>query len=283
MKHITDTFTLSNGTKMPCVGFGTWQTPDGQVAENAVYWALKAGYRHIDTAAAYENEVSVGAGIKRAGLAREDIFITTKLANPNHDYDLAKAACKESLEKLGLDYLDLYLIHWPNPVHVRDRFEETITATWRAMEELYDEGKTKAIGISNFLPHHTDVIKAMAKTMPMVNQILIYPGYLDAETIQYCRQNSIVLQAYSPLGTGRLLKAPELAEMAAKYGVTVAQLCLRWCLQMDFCPLPKSVTESRIIENADLFDFEITKEDLDTLSYMKDYGVQEYHPDTAPF
>ncbi|MCL2865612.1 MAG: aldo/keto reductase [Lachnospiraceae bacterium] len=283
MNKQTDCFELSNGVKMPCVGFGTWQTPDGQVAEDAVLAAIQGGYRHIDTAAIYGNEESVGIGIKKSGVPREELFITTKLWNDSHEYAKVKTACAESLERLGLEYLDLYLIHWPNPPQYRADFVGSIQDTWKAMEELYAEGKVKAIGISNFLPHHMDAIKSVAKVIPMVNQIRLYPGFVDHDTIAYCRKENMIVQAYSPLGTGELLEAPALVEFAEKYKTTVAKLCLRWSLQMGFCPLPKSITKSRILDNIDIFDFEISGLDLEVLTNMKNFGEAGTDPDTASF
>lgn len=283
MNELTDFYELSNGVKMPCVGFGTWQTPDGDVAEDAVYTAIQAGYRHIDTAAVYGNEESVGRAVKKCSIDRSELFITTKLWNNDHGYESTKEACHVSMKKLDLEYLDLYLIHWPNPQKLRNCFEESMKATWMAMEELYETGKVKAIGVSNFLPHHMDYVLQFAKIRPMVNQIRLYPGYVDADTLEYCNRYHIVLQAYSPLGSGKLLQAKELLDMAAKYNTTVAKLCLRWSLQMGFTPLPKSVTKERIIDNTDIFGFHISEEDMMYLLHMKNYGGEASHPDRALF
>ena len=283
MNSLTSTYTLVNGVQIPCVGFGTWQTPDGKVAEESVIAALASGYRHIDTAAIYGNEQSVGDGIKKSGVPRDEIFITTKLWNDAHAYDLVKPAFETSMKKLGIDVLDLYLIHWPNPLALRDRFEESMKETWMAMEELYKEGKIRAIGVSNFRVHHLEYLETFATIRPMVNQIRIYPGSLNMETIEYCKERDILLQAYSPLGTGRLLGAEKLIEIADKYKVSVAQLCIRWSLQKGFNPLPKSVHADRIKANADVFGFEISKEDMDLLTNVPNYGDPESDPDNRNF
>ncbi len=282
MKSLTDTYTLHNGTQIPCVGFGTWRTPDGDVCIRAVKDAIAAGYRHIDTAAAYGNEESVGAGIKQAGVPREELFITTKLWNAHHGYEATCAAFEDSLNRLGLDYLDLYLIHWPNPIKFRHNWQETNAGSWKAFEEFYAAGRIRAIGVSNFMPRHLDELMKTATIAPMVNQIFVCPGYTEPETTAYCKKNNILIEAYSPLGSGELLANPTLQALAQKYAKSAAQVCLRWSLQMGFLPLPKSVTTSRIIENTALFDFELSAEDVDTLSNLKTdfYGVAK-NPDTA--
>src|SRR5699024_5110578 len=276
---LTDTYTLANGVKIPIVGFGTWQTPDGEVAEKSVIEALKAGYRHIDTAAAYGNEESVGRGIAKSGIAREDIFVTTKLWNANHSYELAKKAIDESLNKLGLDYLDLYLIHWPNPKEFRDHWEEANQQTWKAMEEAVDEGKIRALGISNFLPHHIDSLLETARIKPVVNQIFLNPSDRQEEVVTYNQTHDILSEAYSPLGTGKIFSIPELKDIAEKYNKTIAQVVLRWSLQHEFVPLPKSVHAERIVENAQLFDFELSKEDMAAIDQLEGRAGRASDPD----
>ena len=276
---LTDTYTLANGVKIPIVGFGTWQTPDGEVAEKSVIEALKAGYRHIDTAAAYGNEESVGRGIAKSGIAREDIFVTTKLWNANHSYELAKKAIDESLNKLGLDYLDLYLIHWPNPKEFRDHWEEANQQTWKAMEEAVDEGKIRALGISNFLPHHIDSLLETALIKPVVNQIFLNPSDRQEEVVTYNQTHDILSEAYSPLGTGKIFSIPELKDIAEKYNKTIAQVVLRWSLQHEFLPLPKSVHAERIVENAQLFDFELSKEDMAAIDQLEGRAGRASDPD----
>lgn len=279
MKKLTDKFTLHNGVEIDCVGYGTWLTPDGDVAVEAVKEALKAGYRHIDTAAIYGNEVSVGKAIRESGIKREEIFVTSKLWNTERGYEKTLLAFEETMEKLGLEYLDLYLIHWPAHKNQYDNFEEVNLSTWRAFIELYKAGKIRAIGVSNFLPHH---LKALMESeiKPMVNQIEFHPGFMQEETLEYCKKNGIIVEAWSPLGRGKMLDNETLKGIAAKYNKSVAQLCLRWCLQNGTLPLPKSVTPSRIIENADIFDFEISAEDMKQINAMEYCGGSGHNPDT---
>ncbi|MCM1488006.1 MAG: aldo/keto reductase [Firmicutes bacterium] len=281
MNSLKDAYTLSNGVKIPCVGFGTWKTPDGEAA-GAVKTALKVGYRHIDTAAGYDNEVGVGEGIRESGIPREEIFVTSKVKNSERGYQTTLAAFEKTVSDLGLDYLDLYLIHWPASFSRFDNWEQINLDTWRAMTELYKAGRILAIGVSNFMPHH---LKALVETevAPMVDQIEFHPGQMQSETVDYCRKNNILVEAWSPLGSGRMLSNPALAEIAAKYGKSTAQLCIRWCLQNDTLPLPKSVTPSRIEENGNIFDFEIGAEDMDKINSMEYCGGSGHHPDKVNF
>lgn len=284
MKNLKSGFKLNNGIEIPCVGFGTWQVANGKEAYVAVIEALKAGYRHIDTAAAYENERSVGKAIKDSKINREDIFITTKLPNPMHGYENTMKAFKKSLEALDLEYIDLYLIHWPNPIMYRDNWQEANAESWKAMEELYLEGKIRSIGVSNFLPHHLEELKKTAKITPMVNQIKLFPGLKDQqETIEYCHSHKILLSAYSPFGTGRIFEAPEIIELGEKYQKTMAQICLRWSIQKGYVPLPKSVTPQRIKDNTHIFDFEISNEDMKKLDNMPNYCGDSKNPDQTTF
>jgi diketogulonate reductase-like aldo/keto reductase len=242
MQSLTDTYTLKNGVEIPCIGLGTWQTPEGELAYNAVRDALSLGYRHVDTAAVYGNEVSVGRAVRESGIPREEIFVTSKLWNTVRGYDETKKAFEESLERLGLDYLDLYLIHWPNPKGFRHRWKEANAESWRAMEDLHKAGRIRAIGISNFLKHHIDALLKTAEVAPMVNQVRLCPGDTKDGLVAHCRKHGMLLEAYSPFGTGKAFQVPELQEIAAKYNKTVAQLLVRWSLQMGFLPLPKSTS-----------------------------------------
>jgi diketogulonate reductase-like aldo/keto reductase len=282
MKKLTDCYILNNGVAIPCVGFGTWQTPDGETAVNSVKAALAAGYRHIDTAAIYGNEVSVGKAIAESGVAREDIFVTSKVWNKCRGYETTLAAFDETLEKLGLDYLDLYLIHWPANKTQFENWDEINRETWRAMTELYKAGKIRAIGVSNFLPHHLESLVA-SEVVPAINQIEFHPGQMQAETVEYCRAHGILVEAWSPLGTGRMLTNETLIEIASHYSVSVAQLCIRWCLQNGTLPLPKSVTPSRIEQNTQVFDFVISDEDMATINAMAYCGGSGHNPDTVTF
>ncbi len=281
MKALTDCYRLSNGVEIPCVGFGTWQTPDGETAVSAVLSAIGAGYRHIDTAEGYRNERSVGAAVRKSGLNRKDLFITSKLWNTEHGYEKTLAAFEQSLRKLGTDYLDLFLIHWPNPVTFRNRWQEANAGTWKAFEELYAAGRIRAIGVSNFRPHHIRALMETATVAPMVNQIRLCPGETQDEVVDYCRQNDILLEAYSPLGTGMIFGVPEMKALAAKYDKSIAQISIRWSLQRGYLPLPKSVNPERIRENAQVFDFELEPADVQKIADLKGVVGYSADPDTT--
>ena len=283
MKSLTDCFKLSNGVEIPCVGFGTFQTPDGEECIKAVTDAIEAGYRHIDTAMIYRNELGVGEAIKQSGVPREELFITTKLWNGDRGYERTLEAFDESMERLGLDYLDLYLIHWPNPLEFRDSWQEKNAGSWKAFEKLYNDKRIRSIGISNFLPHHINELMKTATIAPMVNQIRLCPGDTQDETVDFCRSMNILLQAYSPFGTGLIFDVPEMKVLAEKYGKSIAQICVRWCLQRDYLPLPKSVKTDRIKENADVFNFELDTADVQLIADMKGCIGHYKDPDNVPF
>ncbi|MDR2780134.1 MAG: aldo/keto reductase [Synergistaceae bacterium] len=283
MKALTDSYTLHNGVKIPCVGFGTWQTPGGDVCVSSVKVAIAAGYRHIDTAAVYGNESSVGAAIKQAGVPRGELFITTKLWNEDRGYENTLKAFETSIGKLGLKYLDLYLIHWPNPVKFRNNWQEANAGTWKAFEELYKAGRVRAIGISNFHERHTEPLLKTASVAPMVNQIRLCPGDTQDDVVEYSRKRNMVVEAYSPFGVGEIFGVPEIKAVAEKYGRTVAQVCIRWSLQMGFLPLPKSVTPSRIVENTDVFGFELAEDDVRLIAGLDGRAGYSSDPDKVPF
>ena len=276
------TYKLTNGVEIPAIGYGTWQVED-DIAVASVEEAIKAGYRHIDTAQAYGNEKSVGEGIRRSGIAREELFVTTKLTNANHSYDLTMSSFVQSLKDLGLDYVDLFLIHWPCPIQVRDIWQDANAETWRAIEELYEDGRIRAIGVSNFHQRHIDALLQTAKVAPMVDQIRLCPGCTQDEVVDYCRKNNILLEAYSPLGRGQVSEVEEINKIASKYGKSASQIAIRWSLDMGFLPLPKSVTPSRIRDNLNVFDFELTKDEVETLKNLTGCAGLAPDPDTMPF
>ena len=280
MKSLTDTYTLSNGVHIPCVGFGTWQSKDGPEARDSVAEALRAGYRHIDTAQGYGNEESVGQAVKESGLKREDIFITSKLTNSVRGYSETLSAFHESLRKLGTDYMDLFLIHWPRPVYFKDDWEAQNAQSWRAMEDLYREGKVRAIGISNFHPHHIEALLKTATVAPMVNQIRLAPGDTQDEVVSFSREKGMLLEAYSPLGVGKVFEVPQMKDLARKYGKSIAQIAIRWSLQRGYLPLPKSVTPARIRENTELFDFQLDDADVELIAGLKGCVGYSADPDS---
>ncbi|KXT74547.1 oxidoreductase of aldo/keto reductase family, subgroup 1 [Streptococcus sp. DD10] len=273
MKH----YQLNNGVEIPVLGFGTWKAQDGEEAYQAVLAALEAGYRHIDTAAIYKNEESVGRAIKDSGIHRQEIFVTTKLWNSQHSYEDAKQAFEESLAKLGLDYLDLYLIHWPNPKSLREgeQWKVRNATVWRALEDLYQEGKIRAIGVSNFLPHHLEALLETAQVLPAVNQVRLAPGVYQEEVVDYCRDKGILLEAWGPFGQGELFENAQVQAIAEKHGKTIAQVALAWSLAEGFLPLPKSVTASRIASNLDCFDISLSSEER---TILKQVDVQSGAP-----
>lgn len=287
MMDRNSTYELSNGVRIPVLGFGTWQSADGDEAYNAVLSALRAGYRHIDTAAAYENEESVGKAIndflKESGVSRKDLFVTTKLWNGDHGRVLTEKAIDESLSKLGLDYLDLYLIHWPNPLKFRDCWEEKNAESWKEMEDAVKDGKIRAIGLSNFWEHHIEALLKTASIKPVVNQIKICPGQSQRTLVEYSKKLGMVVEGYSPLGTGAIFSNEFMKSLSEKYNRSIAQICIRWSIQSGCVPLPKSVTESRIKENLNVFDFELDAEDIERIANLKCEIKLARNPDEAPF
>lgn len=280
---IEDTYTLNNGVEIPIIGFGTWQTPDGDIAKHAVEVALNAGYRHIDTAAAYGNEKSVGQAIKKSGINRHDLFITTKLWNADHGYQSIKAAIDRSLQNLKVDYLDLYLIHWPNPVAMRDHWAEANAESWRAMEEAVQAGKIRAIGVSNFRKRHLDELLKTAEIKPVVNQIMLNPSDLQSDVVKVNNKLGLLSEAYSPLGTGGLLGNETVKEIASEVGKSPAQVLIRWSLEHGFLPLPKSVHDKYIQANVEVFDFNLNSEQMNKLDSLHGVSGLATDPDTANF
>ncbi len=270
MKEIT----ISNGVKMPMVGLGVFKSWDGEETENAIKYAIDAGYRHIDTAKIYKNEASVGTGLKKCGVPREEIFLTTKLWNDDIRAGKFVESFNESLEKLQTDYVDMYLIHWPADGYVE---------AWKALEKLYNEKKIRVIGVSNFNPRHFDELAKVSEIKPMVNQIESSPSFVNQEIIDYCQKENIVVQAWRPFGgTGAPLLTDEaLVEIAKKYNKTTAQIILRWHIERNVVALAKSVTKERIEGNIDIFDFELSAEDVSAITAM-DKKVR-FGPDPETF
>ena len=270
-------FTLSNGVEIPAVGYGTYLTSekdDGTVAA-----ALSAGYRHFDTASFYGTEQALGDALKAAGVPRGELFLTSKLWKDEMGYENALAAFERSLQRLGTDYLDLYLIHWPRTDDLSAEWRQLDRDTWRTLEDLYRAGRVRAIGVSNFLPHHLRNLMETAEVMPMVNQIEFHPGYPQTYNVEFCKAHGILPEAWSPLGRTRVLQDDRLAGIVAKYGKSVAQLCVRFALQRGVVPLPKSSSPARMAANLDVFDFVISDEDMDRILTLPQFGWSGLHPD----
>ncbi|AIG24983.1 aldo/keto reductase [Brevibacillus laterosporus] len=270
--RMTDGATLANGVVKPWLGLGVYKAEDGAEVEKAIHMALEAGYRSIDTAAIYENEAGVGKAIRDSKIPRDEIFVTTKVWNTEQGYESTLQAFEASLQKLGLDYIDLYLVHWPVP----GKYKET----WRALETLYKKGLVRSIGVSNFHIHHLEDLLSVCEVKPMLNQIEMHPYLIQKELRQYCEQNGIYVEAWRPLMRGNL-EVPLLQEMAERYQKTPAQIVLRWDLQHNVLVIPKSVKKERIIENAGLFDFELTDADMALLDGLN--RDQRFGPDPDHF
>lgn len=250
---------LSNGVKIQSIGFGTYKSGDDEETAKIIKNALNLGYKMIDTASFYNNEVGIGNGIKESGIDRKDIFIVTKLWNDDHGYDKTIEAFNKSLNNLQVDYIDLYLIHWPNKLNAE---------TWRAFEHLYETGKVKAIGVCNFKVEHLEELKKTAKIMPMVNQVEIHPFSTKNNIINYCKDNNIKVVAWSPISRGRVLSNELMIDLSQKYKKSIVQIVLRWHMQKGVIPIPKSSNENRIKENIDIFDFEISSEDMKAIDSL---------------
>ncbi len=276
MKKITDlqgTFELHNGVQMPYFGLGVYLTKDGNEVINAVKEALNHGYRHVDTAAIYNNEEGVGAGIRQSNVDRKEMFLVSKVWNTDQGYDSTLKAFDASLKRLGTDYLDLYLIHWPKG--------ELSKETWKAMERLYKEKRVRAIGVSNFMQHHLEELLTSAETVPMVNQMEFHPYLVQQDLVDFCQSKGIQYEAWSPLMQGNIFDLDSMKRMAAKYNKTIAQIVLRWDLQKGVVTIPKSSNKNRIIANADIFDFELAEEDIQALNDL-DRG-KRFGPDPDNF
>ncbi len=271
---IDSTAELLNGVRMPRLGLGVWRSKEGAETENAVAAALAAGYRAVDTASLYENEESVGRAVRASGIPREQVFITTKVWNNEQGYDSTIEAFHRSLKRLGTDYADLYLVHWP----VKEKYKET----YRALETLYEEGKVKAIGVSNFLIHHLEDLMGSCRIKPMVNQVEMHPLLTRKPLLEFCNREGIQLESWRPLMNGRL-DVPLIQELAVQYGKTPAQILIRWQLQLGVVTIPKSVRAERIRENADVFDFKLTREDMDRIDGLNEERRFGADPDNVDF
>ena len=267
---------LSNGVKMPNLAFGTFKVNEGDDVQ-VILDAIEAGYRHFDTAAFYNTEEALGKAIKKSGIPREEFFVTTKVWKTYMGYEGAKKSFEESLEKLDMDYVDLLLIHWPRPDEKSD-WKKLDIETWKAFEEIYKEGRAKAIGVSNFLNHHMQNILDNCEVVPMVNQIEFHPGYIQKDVVDFDKEHGIVVEAWSPLGRERVFKDELLNKLAQKYGKSVAQICLAFALQMDVVPLPKSSSAERMKQNMDI-DFELEEEDFEKIVNMEETGWSGLDPD----
>ena len=274
---------LNSGYEIPSPGFGTFKTPDGEICTQSVVEAVKAGYRHIDTAAIYGNERSTGEGIRQCGIPRSELFVTSKVWNTERGYDKTLRAFEKSLSDLGLDYLDLYLIHWPaNRAQFADKADALNLDTWRAMERLVDEGAVRSIGLSNFYPNHMEVILSSANILPAADQIEYHPGLLQEETVALCRSHGILVEAWSALGRGQLIDNPTITAIAAGHGRTASQVIQRWCIQNDILPLTKSVHADRIRENFDVNGFELSEKEMAEIASIPEFRSGS-HPDTVAF
>ncbi|OEY72643.1 aldo/keto reductase [Salegentibacter salarius] len=272
---------LNDGQKIPIVGFGTYKATDQEGIE-AVSTAISSGYSLIDTAAIYGNEDAVGKGIKASGVAREDIFIITKLWRESLGYESTKKEFEKSLKRLDLDYIDLYLIHWPANAKNYANWQKTNADTWRAMEELQAEGKIKSIGVSNFFEEHLEALFETAKVIPAVNQIEFHPGYWQQELVSYCKKQNITLEAWSPLARGKVFENEVLKAIAKNHNRSVSQVCLRWIIQHEVIVIPKSTNPERIQENIELFDFELTSAEMEKIDQLPEMGFSGELPNIWP-
>lgn len=266
---------LSNGVDMPYFGLGVFESEVGDETKQAVLWALEAGYRHIDTAALYMNEESVGEAVRESGLKREDIFITTKVWNSDQGFQSTINAFNVSLNKFKMDYVDLYLIHWP----VVEKYMET----WEALEELYEKKLVRAIGVSNFLQHHLETLIDRKGIVPMVNQVEFHPYLVQPDLLKYCKRNDIQFEAWAPIMKGKVNNIPEIIKIAEKYGKSPVQVVLRWDLQKGVVTIPKSVHKERIFSNKDIFDFSLSEEEVKIISSLDRHVRIGAHPDNFNF
>ena len=271
---IQSTVKLNNNVQMPILGLGVYQTPPGRVTQNSVKFALKLGYRHVDTARIYGNEADVGEAVRESGILREDLFVTTKLWNSDQGYDSTLRAYEASLKRLGLDYVDLYLVHFPVP--------DVRKESWRAMETLFKKGRCRAIGVSNFTIRHLEELTEESDVVPSVNQVEFHPFLYQKELLDYCQGKRIQVEAYSPLARGERFKQPRILSLAKKYSKTPAQLMIRWGIQHGVVVIPKSTREERIRENSQVFDFDISDDDMMSLDSLNEDLRLNWDPTSVP-
>lgn len=272
---------LNNGTEIPEIGFGTWQTTES--VQKTVKAALDAGYTHIDTADIYGNEAEIGEAVAESAVDRKDLYLTTKVWNSNRSAQGVKQSAEQSLKKLKTDYLDLLLIHWPANAKQFDNWKDINAETWKAMEDLYKSGKVKAIGVSNFMLPQIQALLETAEVIPAVNQIEFHPGYTQQEVVDFCKEQGIAIEAWSPIGSGRLLKDDDLLEIAEKYNVSPAILCIQFCLQSGVIVLPKSENPENIKNNLHFERFKITDSDMKALKTLEETGFSGLNPETVDF
>ena len=273
---------INNSLSIPEIGFGTWQIGDGEKAVNAVRSAIETGYRHIDTASFYGNEKSVGEAIRTSGVARTDIFVTSKVWNDERGYDNTLKACERSLKRLGLEYIDLYLIHWPASKLTYPDYREINTQTWKALIKLYKDKVVRSIGVSNFNNNYLKLIMDM-EYAPMVDQIEFHPGFTQNETVSFCKANNIILEGWSPLAEGKVFRNEILLQMSKKYNKSVAQICIRWILQNGVIPLPKASSIEKMKNNLDVYDFCIEEKDMNIINSINNKELEGCDLETAVF
>lgn len=268
-------YRLKNGLIIPNIGLGTWHIKEQEIIDKMIYNAYQAGYRHIDTASKYQNEKLIGNAIKKYNIDRKSLFLTSKLWKDDKGYERTLKAVEQILNNLQTDYLDLLLIHWPM---TSENWKELNIETWKAFEKLYKEKKVRAIGVSNFMVQHLETLLPNIEIYPMVNQIEFHPGFMQEETLKYCMERNIVVEAWSPLGSGKIFDNDILKKLSIKYDKSIAQICIRWCLQNNVIPLPKSTNKERIIENISVYDFSITEEDMNKIDLLPCFCYSGLNP-----
>ena len=278
MNSIKECRTLNNGVQIPCLGFGTYKAAEGSTSK-IIKTAVRCGYRYLDTASFYQTETYVGEAVKESKIPREEFFLVSKVWKDEMGYDNTLRAFEQTLKNLQTDYLDLYLIHWPKPSPDCENWKKLDIETWKALEKLYHEKRVRAIGVSNFLPHHIENLLESCEVVPAVDQLEFHPGYSQEAAVNYCKEHGMLVQAWSPLGRRRIMEEPLVTSLAEKYGVSPARICLKYAVERGVMPIPKASTAERMKENMDLFSFEMEKEDIYRLATMPQAGWSGEHPD----